>query len=236
MVSRPEHPPLARSARADALAADAEAQLRAIAEAELPVDDATVRRLFETVDTFHRAVFEASDRLTVRCGRGCSNCCSQMVFDVHAFEVELIGRRLVEEGRAAAVRTRLEERLALYHRIRLEHPRRGEESLDDWIERIAIEFWKQDEPCALLDADGDCSVHDVRPWSCRRSFAASDPNLCRGETARSPHRRFFTLAPSEGFDEDLVALDRWARVDVDTDQLDHGLSRWLRATAHISRD
>lgn len=230
MVSRPTHPPLRRSARGDALAREAGERLRGLTRHDLP-DERDLTALFDLVDRFHAAVFEASPALRVSCGRGCSNCCSQMVFDVHAFEVERIGRRLVEQGRADTVRARLERRLEIHDRVRRDHPRRGDEDLDAWIERVAIAFWGEDEPCALLDDDGACSVHDVRPWSCRRSFAASDPELCRGEHARDPRRRFFTLAPDEGFDAALQDLDRFARYDVDTDQLDLALLRWLRAKA-----
>jgi len=221
--------------RGDALAREARERLHDLASETLPTER-DLAGLFDLVDRFHRTVFEASPALRVSCGRGCAHCCSQMVFDVHAFEVERIGRRLVEERRVAPVRATLERRQELHDRVRRDHPRHHDEDVDAWIERVAIEFWKKDEPCALLDADGACSVHDVRPWSCRRSFAASDPELCRGDHAQDPRRRFFTLAPDEGFDAALEDLDRFATYDVDTDQLDLALLRWLRAHTPTRRD
>ena len=234
LVTRPANPPLERSERGDALARETRERLRDLGLESLPAER-DLAGLFDLVDRFHRAVFEASPDLRVSCGRGCSGCCSQMVFDVHAFEVERIGRRLVETGRVELVGARLEERRDTHARVRRDHPRRNDEDVDDWIERVAIEFWKEDESCALLDTDGACSVHDVRPWSCRRSFAASDPALCCGDHADDPRRRFFTLAPDAGFDADLQDLDRFATYDVDTDQLDLGLLRWLGAHAPTRR-
>ena len=220
-------PPLAVDAAAEAQANLVRARLNAMLEAGRPPTDEELDALFDDVDDFHRRVFAASDRLRVACGRGCANCCSQMVFDVNAFEVDRIGRRLVAEGRVEDVRARLAERDARYRHDRLENPRRRDEDDDAWTERVAIAFWRRDEPCALLDDDGNCSVHDVRPWSCRRSFAGNDPALCRGEHARDPRRRFFTLAPHETFDEELQALDHWAPYAVDSDRLDAALLRWI---------
>lgn len=229
MSDAPGLPPLGASVEADARASEARELLGDLLATQHPPDDAALDALWAAVDAFHAAVFRATDVFAVRCTRSCSNCCSQMVFDVNAFEVDRIGRRLIEEGRADSVREAIAARDEAYSEVRLETPRDRAEDDDTWTERVAIAFWRADHPCTLLDAEGNCSVHDVRPWSCRRSFAGNDPELCRGAHARDTRRRFFTLAPYETFDEELAALDHWAPFDTDSDRLDRSLLRWLDA-------
>lgn len=228
MVSEaPGLPPVGVSAAADALGASVRSTLRALLDAGRPPTDDEIDALFAACDAYHHEVFDTTKALRVRCDRGCANCCTQTVFDVNAFEIDRIGRRLEDEGRATEVRERVAARDARYRALKLRNPRARDEDDDAWIERVAIAFWKDDDPCALLAADGSCSVHDVRPWSCRRAFAGNDPALCRGEHAHDPRRRFFTLSPYETFDEELAALDHWAPFAVDSDRLDAGLLRWL---------
>ena len=206
------------------------AELRALATTDPSRDEASLDRsldaLFAQCDDYHERLFEEAGAV-VRCGRGCAGCCSQMVFDVHAFEVRRIGRRLRAEGRDGEVRRALGRRIEAYDRIRRDHPREAGESLEDWTERTAVEFWKLDLPCALLDEDGACTVHDLRPWSCRRAFSLSDPQLCRGRTASHPERRFLLADPVEEIDELLGALDRTTPFDPETDRLDLALAREL---------
>jgi len=226
---RPDLPPLGASVEADTLGAAIRERLSAMLAAGRPPLDEELDELFAAVDRFHEAVFAVTEVFTVRCARGCANCCSQMVYDVGDFEIDRIGRRLAEEGRTAEVREALAARDVIWSEVRGATPRRRAESDDEWIERTALAFWSKDVPCALLGENGECTVHDVRPWSCRRSFAGSDPDLCRGEHARDPRRRFFTLSAYETFDEELGALDSWAPFAADSDRLDRALLRWIEA-------
>lgn len=213
--------------RALAVAEEIRAHLRELAERGTAPDPADLDALGASFDRFHALLFEESGQAP-RCSRGCASCCSQAVFDVHAFEVERIGARLRAEGRARTVLAALEARLQDYDATRRAHPRRAGESEDDWIERVAIEFWKLDRPCALLEPDGSCSVHSVRPWACRRYFSLSDPALCRGETATDARRKGFIADPVEDTDSLLAAIDRAMPFDPETDLLDLALARWLR--------
>lgn len=213
--------------RASTSAAQIVGHLRAIAARGTPIREDELGALDAELDRYHALLFEESGAVP-RCAEGCSNCCAQAVFDVHAFEVERIGRMLRASGRAERTLAALEERLERFDTVRRAHPRDPDESEDDWIERVAIEFWKLDLPCALLDPDGSCSVHTVRPWSCRRYFSLSDPAWCRGDTAEDPRRRGLIAEPAEDTDALLGALDRTVEFDPETDRLDLALARWLR--------
>jgi Fe-S-cluster containining protein len=184
------------------------------------------------------ARFRASQRefhdpvaATATCARGCASCCSQMVFDVAAVEVEDLGLHLRRTGREEEVLPRLRARRALYDRTRLENPRRPGESTDAWTERVARAFWAEDVPCAFLDADGACSVHDHRPQSCRRFFVDGPASLCTAAGCDDPRRRARMVEPGvEGeVDRFLADLDRNAPFDPEDDRLDHALLRWLRS-------
>lgn len=213
--------------RALAVAEEIRAHLRDLVENGTAPEPGDLDALGALLDRFHASLFEESGRAP-RCSRGCASCCSQAVFDVHAFEIERIGRRLRAEDRARTVLADLEERIAVHDATRRAHPRRAGESEDDWIERVAIEFWKLDRPCVLLAPDGSCSVHSVRPWACRRYFSLSDPALCRGEMAKDPRREGFIADPADDTEALLDAIDRTMPFDPETDRLDLALARWLR--------
>lgn len=181
---------------------------------------------------FHDAMIQDDP---VTCCRGCSACCSQMVYDVHAVEIEDLGRHLRRTGRAAAVIAALHRRTDLYDAVRRQVERAHGESEDDWMERVALAFWLRADPCVFLDPDGSCSIHEHRPQSCRRYFVRGPAALCTPHTAWSPARRAFMAEPGVGNEVDVL-LDRLSlRVpfEPEDDRLDHALLRWLE---HRSED
>ncbi len=166
--------------------------------------------------------------LEVPCRAGCASCCTQVVFDVRAFEIEALGRRLLEQGSVASIVEALEASVAAFERTRSDTPRRAGESDDEWNDRCAREHHRRGHPCVFLDDEGACSIHEDRPWSCRRFFALGDPRWCGGAWVDDPRRQTFSIEPFEDFDAWLDRLDATAFA-VDTDRLDLGLWRWLRA-------
>ena len=166
----------------------------------------------------------------VTCRAGCSACCSQMVFDVSAVEVEALGRFLRRTGRAAEVLPRLERRRAAYDRLRVELPRRAGEGDDDWTERVALAFWARGIECAFLDVDGACTVHELRPQSCRRFFVTGPSELCAPASADDPARGARMVEPGSEDEVDALQAQAGRRVpfDPEDDRLDHALARWLR--------
>jgi Fe-S-cluster containining protein len=152
-----------------------------------------------------------------------------MVFDVSPVEIEDLGRHLRRTGREEQLASALRRRRDLYDAIRLETPRDPGESEDDWTERVARAFWSRAEPCALLDAEGACSVFAHRPQSCRRFVVHGPADLCTPEEADSLDRKALMAEPgSEGeVDRLLLALSRGVRFDPEDDRLDHALLRWI---------
>jgi len=177
-------------------------------------------------ERFHEEYARANP---VSCARGCSACCSQMVFDVAPVEVEDLGLHLRHTGRDQEVLDRLRERRDRFDAIRLEHPRQPDEEFTDWVDRLALLFWAEGIPCAFLDGDGACSVHAHRPQSCRRFFVHGRAELCAPESAALPAREARMVEP--GLEDEVDHLLRFLgmRVDFDPedDRLDHAMVRWL---------
>lgn len=177
-------------------------------------------------ERFHSSYAEADP---VSCHRGCSACCSQLVFDVTAVEVEDLGRHLRRNGREEEVLDPLRQRRDRYDQVRLAHPRDVGESHDDWTERIALRFWSLDSPCVFLDDDGACSVFEHRPQSCRRFFVHGPAELCTPQDAAKPERRSRMVepGPEDAIDDLLELMSRQIPFDPEDDRLDHAMVRWL---------
>jgi Fe-S-cluster containining protein len=174
-----------------------------------------------------RALAKWTDGRAVTCRRGCSACCSQMVFDVRPIEIEALGRWLRQQGRDGEALEALRRRRDLYDRTRRERPRRPGESHDDWTERVALAFWALGEPCVLLDSDGRCSAYELRPTSCRSFFVLGPADLCTPDGADDPRRGARLVATGGAGETALEALDRRSPFDPEDDRLDHALLRWL---------
>lgn len=178
-------------------------------------------------EEFYRAVREDPANGKIRCGRGCSRCCSQMVFGVRALEVEVLGQHLRHTGQVDRVRVALQRRLAVYDEIKLETSRQPGETRDDWEERVALRFFACDRPCVFLEEDGACGVHALRPYACRRFFSLSDPEFCDAAGVTSSDHRGVMVEPHEALDRWSAVLDYAAPFDPDTDLLDRALLRWI---------
>lgn len=194
-----------------------------------PQDDA----LLALADRFLELCIDADPR-AVTCTKGCANCCSQQVFDVHAHEVVRIARFVEDSIGLRSVQSQLDARVRAYDRVRLETPRRPREGDDEWIERVALRFWQLEIPCVFLNAEGECGIHPVRPWSCRRSFAFGPAELCRAETASHPEREAFLLEPHVDFEKYWARLDEHVLFDADTDRLDLAVWRWIESRSENS--
>jgi Fe-S-cluster containining protein len=182
---------------------------------------------------FRSAQARYFDRFTtanpVSCRKGCSACCSQMVFDVSAVEIEDLGRHLRRDGRDKELLESLRHRRDLYDRTRREHPRHTGESDDEWTERIARAFWSLGQPCSFLDEDGACSVFEHRPQSCRRFFVHGPAEFCTAEGADNPRRQARMVEPGCDGEVDglLELMSSRVSFDPEDDRLDHAMLRWL---------
>ncbi len=122
---------------------------------------------------------EAAGR-SVSCRAGCGTCCRQLV-PLSIFEAEALGdwiRTLPEEQQQE-----LEQR---FHRVLLGLRDAGmlEQILaKDWIadegvrDQMGAEYFRLGLACPFLE-DESCSIHPIRPLSCREYLVTSPAELC----------------------------------------------------------
>lgn len=124
--------------------------------------EAAARRAHRELDAEGARALARDPAGTPECAAGCSHCCHVHVDasrgEILAIAAELTAKRSVEELAS------LVERLA--QRVRLVASMSDEER---WRARI---------PCALLGANGMCTVYDVRPLRCR-AFHSCSADVCR---------------------------------------------------------
>lgn len=124
----------------------------------------TVHR--ETDATLARDLERDAGHAPIRCGKGCSHCCSGPV-EIWPQEAALLAA-YVREAAIPIDAAKLE--------------RQSRHSVDSWREQPV-----SDQSCVFLQPDGACGVYAVRPNACRKLLVTSDPQYCdisRGEYER----------------------------------------------------
>jgi Fe-S-cluster containining protein len=157
------------------------------ASANLPTGKTTLTELLPIVQGLENAIVgrvadEAQAAGTpISCRAGCGACCRQLV-PVSFFEAEALAAwmdTLPEERRA-----KLEQR---FHHALLALRDAGviDKILDErWVEeeplatQLAIDYFHAGVPCPFLENES-CSIHPMRPLSCREYLVTSPPELCR---------------------------------------------------------
>jgi Fe-S-cluster containining protein len=157
------------------------------ASANLPTGQTTLTQLLPIIQNLENAIVgrigeEAKSAGTpISCRAGCGACCRQLV-PVSFFEAEALTEwmsTLPEERRVE-----LEGR---FHRALLALLGAGviEKILDNrWTleeeaaTQLAIDYFHAGVPCPFLEEES-CSIHPIRPLSCREYLVTSPPDLCR---------------------------------------------------------
>jgi len=157
------------------------------AQVEVPAGHSTLTELLPIIQKLDSAIVDgiaerAKEMGTpVSCRAGCAACCRQMV-PVSLFEAEALTawiNTLPEEHR-----NRLQER---FHRALSALRDAGviDKILNsDWAlgqeqaTNMAIDYFHAGVPCPFLE-DENCSIHPIRPLSCREYIVTSPPELCR---------------------------------------------------------
>jgi hypothetical protein len=128
------------------------------------------------------------------CGKGCSSCCKTHE-TIPVYPLELVG-------------------LSWYITEKIFGP--GREVL-----KQPLKYHKENDPCPLL-VDGICSVHPMRPISCRQfnvfgkpCAESEDPYYTRREDVLTPIKKytdyaFFTMLPFYGVEKES---DRWKIIE-----------------------
>ncbi|HYR01988.1 MAG TPA: YkgJ family cysteine cluster protein [Syntrophobacteria bacterium] len=120
---------------------------------------------------------EAQGGASLSCRAGCGVCCCQLVplaapeafFLLEYVQSLPSDRRQTIAARFASIREAM-ERAGLIERI---------ENLEATLEHRALaqDYWRLQVPCPFLE-DNSCSIHPLRPFSCREYNVTSPPALC----------------------------------------------------------
>lgn len=157
------------------------------ASAVVPAGRTTLTALLPIIQNLENAMIakaseEASAAGTpISCGPRCGACCRQLV-PVSLFEAEALTswlRSLPEEQRR-----KLEARF--HHALLALRDAGVIDKLvqQDWTTekeaaaQLAIDYFHAAVPCPFLDNES-CSIHPIRPLSCREYMVTSSPELCR---------------------------------------------------------
>jgi len=149
--------------------------------------------------------------LPVRCTAGCANCCRQYPLGIHAFEILHLHRHLKDSPDFPRLLGRCRDRHANYREweafVATAYPSPAWD--DEDRQALAQEHDFDDgQPCPFLDGLGSCSIHPVRPLTCRMFLSLSDPTYCTSELNTAPEAHQVTLPPDEAVALRLERLDR----------------------------
>lgn len=162
-----------------------EGQIRA--KASVPAGETNITALLPVLQNFEGAILNGVVRQAettghpISCRAGCGACCRQMV-PVSIFEAQALCdwvRSLPEEQQHT-----LEAR---FHQTLLKLRDTGIIQRlveEDWFadnetaKHMAIDYFHLGIPCPFL-VDESCSIHPIRPLSCREYLVTSPPELCK---------------------------------------------------------
>lgn len=137
---------------------------------------------------------------TVSCAKGCGACCSQLVpiTEIEVYHIAEIVEQMPEAKRKT-VKEKFEKASRYFHETGLFA--RIDASADlsaEEIRAIAVEYFQANVPCPFLE-DQSCSIHPVRPLSCREYLVTSPAEICSAPTPETvktveiPHKMSRTL-------------------------------------------
>jgi Fe-S-cluster containining protein len=131
--------------------------------------------LLGQVDLLHRHFDGLSKEAFSKasCRKGCNACCQLLVM-ITRTEAELIIERnpLTVAQAMPQLRAQAQELIELAAEVEIRN------DVTASAERLRDAWWKRRRTCALLAADGSCSIYNDRPFDCRQHAVASDPAGC----------------------------------------------------------
>jgi Fe-S-cluster containining protein len=156
------------------------------ASAQLPLGRTTLTQLLPVVQSIENAVvgrIEGEARAAgtpISCRAGCGACCRQMV-PVSLFEAEAL-----HEWLDSLPAERQEEIGQRFHRALSALRDAGvidKLVKEDWVvdadeaTQLAVDYFRAHVACPFLENES-CSIHPIRPLSCREYLVTSPPELC----------------------------------------------------------
>ncbi len=126
--------------------------------------------------------------LKVTCGPKCGVCCYHWAEDTYSFEVLNLAQYLKQNRKAdiKSICDTLKGDIACLKKIKatvskkLKDPKQKAALGDaDPYDLVLSSFYRFKRPCPLLTKDGSCSVHPIRPLTCRVYISFSAKEYCR---------------------------------------------------------
>jgi Fe-S-cluster containining protein len=157
------------------------------ANVQLPASRTTLTALLPIIQTLENAIVDkvgeeaqAAGR-PISCKAKCGACCRQMV-PVSLFEAEALAEwvQTLPEEQSLVLRARFDAALrSLRDSGVLKTILEEEWMLDErGTSQLAIDYFHAGVPCPFLEEES-CSIHPIRPLSCREYLVTSPPDLCR---------------------------------------------------------
>ena len=157
------------------------------ANVEVPAGKTSLTQILPIIQDFDTAIVgkaaqeAAAAGHSISCRAGCGACCRQMV-PLSIFEAEGLGEWFVTLPKAR--QRELEER---FHRALVALGEAGvlQRLIEqDWMSdieaglQVSVDYFHAKVACPFLE-DESCSIHAIRPLSCREYLVTSPPELCQ---------------------------------------------------------
>jgi Fe-S-cluster containining protein len=155
-------------------------------QAHVPTGQTNLTRLLPVLQSMDNVIIDSvvnrinEDGRSVSCKAGCGACCRQMV-PISIFEAEALGEWL-----STLPKPQQDEIRRRFHLVLTSLSEAGlldRIVTEDWFadtkeaEDITIEYFRQGLACPFLQ-DESCSIHPIRPLSCREYLVTSPAELC----------------------------------------------------------
>lgn len=157
------------------------------ATVRLPAARTTLTELLPIIRNLENAIVDKAAAeaqaagTPISCRAGCGACCRQLV-PVSLFEAEALTAwlRTLPEERLAVLRARFDAALSALRDAGVLEQILGQEWVleEKGATRLAIDYFHAGVPCPFLE-DESCSIHPIRPLSCREYLVTSAPEMCR---------------------------------------------------------
>lgn len=157
------------------------------ASVQLPTGRTTFTQLLPIIQNLENAIVERvgddAGKLgrPISCRAGCGACCRQMV-PVSIFEAEALSNWLatLPEDRRAVLYDRFHRALSALSDAGVINAILDEKWLLDEESgtQLAVDYFHAGVPCPFLENES-CSIHPMRPLSCREYLVTSSPELCK---------------------------------------------------------
>lgn len=105
------------------------------------------------------------------CKKGCSGKCCDLIVECTPIEAELIRRYIRRNFSKEDI-----ERIQMYNKENIKHMPKYMELKNN--EELKNTYYSKNIKCMFLNMNNECSIYDVRPFTCRHHIVFSSPKQC----------------------------------------------------------